>query len=236
VSCPCHPPWLDYSNYIWRRLQLNEAPHYAVLSNIYHFAPFRSTKYLRLRHSLNVRHQVSHPYKTTGKRIVLYILMIQEKMEWSREPWSLREHVWRHTLVYVHEEEEEEVYFNFCFSVSWEDQVQKRMVTSCIRIQSAVIFSWILFCRTLHSECLRSACERNIGDRVFQSYYPIGRGSSLCAVHTIPFFVIKVKLCRTIGTFRQCRTSLHRDQKVTEHMGTNISNLEISLNVHKFSF
>jgi hypothetical protein len=42
---------------------------------------------LSLRSSLNVRDQVSHPYKTTGKTIVLYILIfifLVNKWEYER--------------------------------------------------------------------------------------------------------------------------------------------------------
>jgi hypothetical protein len=36
MPCPSHPPWLDHSNYTWRRVQVMklEAPPYAVFSNL----------------------------------------------------------------------------------------------------------------------------------------------------------------------------------------------------------
>jgi hypothetical protein len=48
----------------WVRSTDNEAPHYEVFSTPCY-----------LRSSLNVSDQVSHPYKTTGKIIILYILI-----------------------------------------------------------------------------------------------------------------------------------------------------------------
>jgi hypothetical protein len=30
MPCPSHPPWLDHSNYTWRRVQVNEAPHHGM--------------------------------------------------------------------------------------------------------------------------------------------------------------------------------------------------------------
>jgi hypothetical protein len=53
-------------------------------STSYHFIPLRSKNSLQhqfsntrsLCSSLNVREQVSHPYKTTGKIIVLYVLIL----------------------------------------------------------------------------------------------------------------------------------------------------------------
>jgi hypothetical protein len=76
---PCHSyrPWLGHSNYTWQRVQ-------AVDLLIMQFS-MRSCYFIHLQHpvlkhpqscsSLNVRDQVSHPYRTTGKIIVLYILI-----------------------------------------------------------------------------------------------------------------------------------------------------------------
>jgi hypothetical protein len=61
----------------------SEAPHYVVFSTLLPFHPFFGTHTLlntlfsntrSLWSSLNVRDEVSHPYGTTGKIIVLYIL------------------------------------------------------------------------------------------------------------------------------------------------------------------
>jgi hypothetical protein len=82
VPSPSHPPCLDYSNCSWWRV-CYEVPHYAVFSNfisvhlpsvqISSSALFSNT--LGSCFFLNVRDEVSHPYKTTGKIIVLHILI-----------------------------------------------------------------------------------------------------------------------------------------------------------------
>jgi hypothetical protein len=74
MPCPAHPPWLDRSNYIWRRVQFmmlivkcypsilwfKYSPHQLVL------------RYLRSKcFCLNVRDQVSNSYETTRKIIVM---------------------------------------------------------------------------------------------------------------------------------------------------------------------
>jgi hypothetical protein len=58
-----------------------EAPHYAIFSTLLSLHPssillstlFSNT--LSLCSSFNVRDQVSHPYRTTGKIVLLYILI-----------------------------------------------------------------------------------------------------------------------------------------------------------------
>jgi hypothetical protein len=86
----CHMPWLshpplfDRSNDNWRRVHVLYSPPLCsflkaliILSlfgpNISLSTLFRST--LSLCSSLNIRDQVSHPYRTTGKIKVLYILI-----------------------------------------------------------------------------------------------------------------------------------------------------------------
>jgi hypothetical protein len=77
---PSHPSWFDCPNIIW--LSTNyESPRYAVFSSFL-FGPniplstlFSNT--LNLYCSFNVRDQVSHPYKTAGKIIVLCILAVK---------------------------------------------------------------------------------------------------------------------------------------------------------------
>jgi hypothetical protein len=77
------PLWLDHSNYTWRRVQVMKLSIVRFSSNSYHFVPLWS-KYspqhpvlntLSLCSSFNVRHQVPHPYRTTGKLIVPHILI-----------------------------------------------------------------------------------------------------------------------------------------------------------------
>jgi hypothetical protein len=82
IACLPHPPWVDYSNCIWRRVQVTKLliEHFLqppVTSSL--FGPnillntlFSNT--LSLCSSLNVRDQVSYPYKATTKIIILYIL------------------------------------------------------------------------------------------------------------------------------------------------------------------
>jgi hypothetical protein len=84
MPCPSHPPSLDHSNYIWRRIQVMKLLVMQFSSKCYHFiplwskyspqAPFFSNS-LSLCFSLLVREQVSRPYKTTDKIIVLHIII-----------------------------------------------------------------------------------------------------------------------------------------------------------------
>jgi hypothetical protein len=81
---PCHMPhpshssWSDHLKNTWSGLEIM-SPHYAVLSTsllgpiIFLRTPFSNT--LSLYSSLSVRDQVLHQYKTTGKIIVLYIVL-----------------------------------------------------------------------------------------------------------------------------------------------------------------
>jgi hypothetical protein len=69
ATCPAHlSPWLDHPNDIWWGVQSIKL----LLCSLLH-SPVTSS--LSLHSSLNVSDQVSHPYKTTGKIIVLYILI-----------------------------------------------------------------------------------------------------------------------------------------------------------------
>jgi hypothetical protein len=83
MPCPSHPPSLDHSNYVWRgvlvmKVLIMQFP--PISCHISLFGPniLLSTRFsnnLSLCSSLNVRDQISHPYTTTGKIIVLYILI-----------------------------------------------------------------------------------------------------------------------------------------------------------------
>jgi hypothetical protein len=96
---PFHSSWFEHSkSYLTSKRY--EAPHYAS----FHFNPLRSRYAHRpvlvqsesffpqstLSSSLNVRHQVSHQYKTTGRILVLYILtfMFVENSREYRKFWS----------------------------------------------------------------------------------------------------------------------------------------------------
>jgi hypothetical protein len=83
MSSPFHPPWFNHPNNIWRRMQVMKLI-IMQLSPWYIFLPYRP-KYLPQHSVLNnpqsmflpqMRDQVSHPYSTTGKIRVLYILIL----------------------------------------------------------------------------------------------------------------------------------------------------------------
>jgi hypothetical protein len=83
MPCPSHLPWLYCSNYTWRRVKLWSSSLCSFLQpsitssflrqNILLSTLFSNT--LSLYSSLNFRDQVLHPYRPTGKVIVLYILI-----------------------------------------------------------------------------------------------------------------------------------------------------------------
>jgi hypothetical protein len=83
VPCPSHPPWLHHSNYVWRGVQvmkllIMQFPLISFTSSLLGSNILLSTLFsntLSLCFSHNVRDQISHPYRTTGKIIVLYILI-----------------------------------------------------------------------------------------------------------------------------------------------------------------
>jgi hypothetical protein len=83
MTRPSHRPLLDYSNYTWRRVQITKLLvmqflHSPITSSLFGPNIFLCTLFsntLSLCSTVNVRDQVSHPYRTTGKIIVLYILI-----------------------------------------------------------------------------------------------------------------------------------------------------------------
>jgi hypothetical protein len=83
MPSPCHPVRLDYSNYTWQRVQITKLLVMQFFPLSRHLISLRSKIFLStlfsntlsLWPSLNVRDLVSHPYRTTGKIIVLYILI-----------------------------------------------------------------------------------------------------------------------------------------------------------------
>jgi hypothetical protein len=111
MTDPSHPPQVVYSNYTWRSVKSRSSS----LCNFHHspitlslFGPdillstlFSNT--LSLCFSLNVRDQVSHPYRTTGKIIVLYILILELEIRtpnsYLRPPlWSSGQSSWLQIL------------------------------------------------------------------------------------------------------------------------------------------
>jgi hypothetical protein len=80
IPCPSHSTLLDHSDYAWQTVQITKPLIMQFSPTSYHFIRFSpnillSTLFsntLCLCTSFNVRDQVSHPYRTTGKIIVLY--------------------------------------------------------------------------------------------------------------------------------------------------------------------
>jgi hypothetical protein len=94
-----HSSWFDHPHFVSNTdhdaLQHNMFLHFPVTSSL--LAPdtiFLSTlisNILSLRSSLSVTDQVSHAYKTTGKVIVLYILMsVSLDSKWKTKYYVLR--------------------------------------------------------------------------------------------------------------------------------------------------
>jgi hypothetical protein len=80
---PSHLPWLDRSNYTWWRVEVMKLFFIEFSPPSLHFIPLFSKyspqhpvlKYSQSVFLRNIRNQISHPYKTTGKIIVLNILI-----------------------------------------------------------------------------------------------------------------------------------------------------------------
>jgi hypothetical protein len=75
---PFHLPLLDHSNYTWRRVQVMKLLVMQFSPPSRHLIPLQAKyppQHPQSMFCLNVRGQVSHPYRTRGKIIVLYILI-----------------------------------------------------------------------------------------------------------------------------------------------------------------
>jgi hypothetical protein len=83
MPCPSRPPWLGYSDYIWRKYNLwsfslcsfLQPPVTSALFGPNILLSTLFSNILNLCSFLNVRDQVSHPYRTTDKIIVLSELL-----------------------------------------------------------------------------------------------------------------------------------------------------------------
>jgi hypothetical protein len=80
MARPSHPPRLDYSNYTWRRVQITRSSSSCSILHSPVICPdillstlFSNT--LSLCTSFNIRDRLSHSCRTTGKIMVLYILI-----------------------------------------------------------------------------------------------------------------------------------------------------------------
>jgi hypothetical protein len=90
---PSHPSWVQHSNYTWRRvkvmkllvMQFLRPPVTSSLLGPNIFLSTLFSKTLSLCFSLNVRDHVPHPYRTTGKIIVLYILILGFRQQTRRQ-------------------------------------------------------------------------------------------------------------------------------------------------------
>jgi hypothetical protein len=90
MPCPLNHPLLHHANFAKRASY--EGHHYAILSDLILLHPswiliFPSVPCPQIRSYLNVRDHTSHRYKTTGKIIILYVLIfmfLESRREDSR--------------------------------------------------------------------------------------------------------------------------------------------------------
>jgi hypothetical protein len=84
IPHPFHPPWYDHSNSIWWSLQVVKLLIMQSSTVSCHFFPCRS-KYSHhpvLKPSLSERDQISHPYKTYVKIMIMIILAHSRLISW----------------------------------------------------------------------------------------------------------------------------------------------------------
>jgi hypothetical protein len=83
AACPAHlifPNLILGEEYRSQRSSFCSFLHTSVTSSLFSPDIFLSTQFLNILNlcsSLSVRHQVSHPYRTTGKIMVVYILIFK---------------------------------------------------------------------------------------------------------------------------------------------------------------
>jgi hypothetical protein len=100
MPCQSHTPWLDHSNYTWWRVQVMNLLTMQFYATSRHFISLQSKyspqhpvlKHPQSMSSLNVTDQVSHPHRTIGKIIVLYILICMFLDSWWEDKRICTEH------------------------------------------------------------------------------------------------------------------------------------------------
>jgi hypothetical protein len=77
MPCPYHSPWFDLPNDVWGWVQIMKLPVVQLSLISRFFIPVRSAPCsqtpLSLCSSINMTDRDSHPYKTSGRIMVLYI-------------------------------------------------------------------------------------------------------------------------------------------------------------------
>jgi hypothetical protein len=132
MPCPSHPPWLDHSNYTWWRVQVMK-----LSPTSHHFISLWSKYSLQhpvLKHnlcsSLNVRDQISHPYRTTGKIIILYTLIL-----------CFSEGLWQRSIHYINT-----CRILFIAPVIFTIFTNRQEVAECIHtLTQQPLWGWIMF-------------------------------------------------------------------------------------------
>jgi hypothetical protein len=75
MPCPSHPPWLEYNLWSSSLCSFLQPPVISFLFCPHILLSILLSNTLSPCASPNVRDQVSHPYRSTGKIILLYIVI-----------------------------------------------------------------------------------------------------------------------------------------------------------------